>query len=264
MGSINIVEKEYQKKFCDFLEITYGDGFLSEGGTKAVDSLLRGFDLRDLTILEIGSGVGGAAFYIAEQYHASVTGIEITYELVEEATRRIPESLKERVRFVYYHDIHHLPFDDASFDLAYSKGVFLHVDHEEKVPLFREIYRILKPGSHLVINDWLSPHHGIWGEKMQEMCRLDKLTICATTEEDYRTYLTSAGFSVISIESENDISAQYYYELDQHLKNPKTLSLLNEMLTGEEIETEIRSNWLVYESLIDDELLIRRIVCRKG
>lgn len=263
MSSIDIVEGEYHKKFCDFLEITYGDGFLSEGGTGAVDSLVRGLDLRDMQILEIGSGVGGPAFHIAEKYHTSVTGIEISHELVEEATRRIPESLKGRVRFVYYHDIHHLPFDDASFDLAYSKGVFLHVDHDEKVTLFREIYRVLKPGSNLVINDWLSPLHGMWGEKIQEMCRLDDLTFYGATEEDYRSYLTTSGFSVISMENENEISAQYYYDLDRHLKNPKTLSLLSEMLTGEDIEIEIRSNRLVYESLMDNELLIRRIVCRK-
>ncbi len=167
------------------------------------------------------------------------------------------------MKFVYYHDIHRLPFDDESFDFAYSKGVFLHVNHQEKVPLFREIYRILKPGGKLVINDWLSPYHDIWGERMQEMCRLDDLTIYPTTEEDYRSYLNGAGFSFLSIDSENEVSAEYYYELDKHLKNPKTISILREMLTEEEIATEIRSNWLVYESLIENELLIRKIVCKK-
>lgn len=165
MTSIGIVQEEYPKEYCDILEIAYGKGFLSEGGTEAVDSLVSGFELEDQKILEIGSGLGGAAFHIAEKYNTSVTGIEINQAMVDEANCRIPLSLKNKTKFVYYNDINHLPFANESFDFAYSKGVFLHVSLEEKLTLFREIYRVLKPESFFLINDWLSPINDIWGGK---------------------------------------------------------------------------------------------------
>ncbi len=46
-----------------------------------------------------------------------------------------------------------LPFDDASFDAVFSKDAIVHVS--DKLGLYREIFRVLKPGGFFVGADWL-------------------------------------------------------------------------------------------------------------
>ena len=69
---------EYGQKQIDFLELIWGEGFLSPGGTKEVDLVLEGLNLNGLNILDIGCGCGGAAFHLIREHGAaSVVGIDI-------------------------------------------------------------------------------------------------------------------------------------------------------------------------------------------
>ena len=45
---------EYGQKQIDFLELIWGKGFLSPGGTTEVDLVVDGLDLSGLHILDIG------------------------------------------------------------------------------------------------------------------------------------------------------------------------------------------------------------------
>ena len=62
----------------------------------------------------------------------------------------------------------YLPFSDSSFDLVTSATTLHHVENVEKVA--KEIYRVLKPGGHMIVMDWtpesrFNPHSP---EKMEE------------------------------------------------------------------------------------------------
>ena len=56
------------------------------GGRTATDDLMKQLRLvDDLRVLDVGSGLGGAARFVASRYGCRVTGIDLTEEYVETA-----------------------------------------------------------------------------------------------------------------------------------------------------------------------------------
>ena len=263
MSSLNQVQKEYSEDFCSLLEAAYGEGFLSEGGIEAIENSIKGFQLNNKKILDIGSGLGGAAIHFAQKYNAITTGVEINQMMVDEAIRRIPEKLTGQVKFLYYDDINQLPFPDESFHLVYSKEVFVHLDLEDKLTLFKEIYRVLKNNSYFIIVDWLSPVNDHWGNKLVEMMKLDGITLYANTEEEYKKVIHQAGFKPVSIDEEDENYTKYNKEIIRHLNKEEVQKKLKRNFSNKEIEDTIHSYSLLYQSLKEKKLFIRRIICKK-
>ncbi len=101
------------------------------------------------TVLDIGSGIGGPARYVAARFGCRVTGVDLTPEFCDVArhlTRLL--GLDDRVTFETA-DALALPFDAASFDGAYSINVSMNI--ADKAAFHREIARVLKPGGWLVL-----------------------------------------------------------------------------------------------------------------
>ncbi len=95
-------------------------------------------------VLDVGSGTGGPAVYMASRSGCDMTGLEINAVGVEVAHRLVADAgLDDRVRFVQA-DGMDMPFPDGAFDVAISMNV-MNV-FEDKVGLFREVRRVLRPG----------------------------------------------------------------------------------------------------------------------
>jgi ubiquinone/menaquinone biosynthesis C-methylase UbiE len=104
-----------------------------------------------LHLLDIGSGLGGASRYFAQERGCRVTGIDLTAEFVSTA-----ESLAKHVKLdaqVCYHQgsALDLPFASGSFDGAYMLHVGMNI--EDKARLFAEVRRAIKPGGVFGIYD---------------------------------------------------------------------------------------------------------------
>ena len=102
-------------------------------------------------ILDIGSGLGGPARYMARRFGCRVSGIDLTAEFCEVArllTARL--GLEDRVSFDEG-DALAMPFEDAAFDGAYSMNVSMNI--ADKRALYREIARVLKPGARLCLSE---------------------------------------------------------------------------------------------------------------
>lgn len=255
MSNFEKLITEYSKDYCLFLEGTYGNHMLSEGGTVAIDRMFAGMSLRDKKILDIGFGLGAAAFYLAEHYGAQVTGIEINPWLVQEATHRIPSALNSKVNFVLYDDLSKLPFSDESFDVIYSKGVLVHV--EDKSTLFQEVSRILKPQGFFVVDDWLSPIKNQWGARLQKMCEMENLTLYAQTEADYKNALKNNGFCDIQIRDENRHYVEYNNDIVKRLSNPDNAKVFCSRFGELAWKQAVEAYQLIADSIDDQELLIR-------
>jgi SAM-dependent methyltransferase len=102
------------------------------------------------TVLDIGSGLGGPARFMAVTFGCAVTGIDLTPEFVEAAnefTRRC--GLPGRVTF-RQGDALALPFPDASFDAVTCQYVAMNI--EDKATLLRQAARVLKRGGRLAFS----------------------------------------------------------------------------------------------------------------
>lgn len=255
MHDLDKLIAEYSQDYCLFIEATYNQDMMSEGGSEAIENMFESTDVNNKRMLDIGFGLGGVAFYLADKYQARVTGLEINPWMAAEATRRTPEYLKDLVDFVEYNDVHHLNFDDAQFDIVYSKGVLTHV--RDKLPLFKEVHRLLKPGGLFIVDDWLSPHRDKWGPRLQRMMELEDLTLYAVTETDYKQLLTDAGFSDINMRDENTNYNRYNQSIVDKLKSDNhSIDFINQF--GQDTwDMAVESYQIIADAIKDNELLIR-------
>lgn len=133
-------------------EKIFGDGFVSSGGLGLTRSFFDRLDLpQGVRVLDIGSGLGGAAFYLAEQYRASVVGVDLAPTMVEMAKERATHHGHHQVKF-HLNDVHDMDFPAHCFDLIWSRDALLHVADKQK--LFAHIWPWLAPGGQIVISDY--------------------------------------------------------------------------------------------------------------
>ena len=114
-------------------------------GTDACDEAISVLDLDDgRTVLDVGSGVGGPARYLAAETCCRVHGVEIRTELVEiarELTERV--GLDDQVRFSAA-SVASVTLPDERYDHLIAWLVLLHLD--DRVSVLSKCRRALRPG----------------------------------------------------------------------------------------------------------------------
>ena len=105
----------------------------------------------DTSVLDVGSGVGGPARFVAATYGCPVTGVDLSEPFVDAArylTGRTGQS--GQVSFQTASALE-LPFDDGRFDVALLQHVAMNISDRPR--LYREIHRVLKSGGRFATFD---------------------------------------------------------------------------------------------------------------
>jgi arsenite methyltransferase len=123
------------------------ESFAGVANPFSMGSLMPGED-----VLDVGCGAGMDSLVAAQMVGAtgSVTGIDMTPEMVAKARGSVAEMGLDTVRIVEG-SAEHLPFDDASFDVVISNGVIDLIPDKDAV--FSEITRVLRPGGRIQLAD---------------------------------------------------------------------------------------------------------------
>ena len=95
-------EGHYGPKQLNMLKTVWGEGFLSPGGTEEIDQILKGLNLKNKKVLDIGCGTGGAVFHMIEKYGAKeVIGIDPEPLVIETANNlALKKNLSDKAKFI--------------------------------------------------------------------------------------------------------------------------------------------------------------------
>lgn len=105
-------------------------------------------------VMEIGCGSGGYALYLAENVGCRLIGLDTNAPGVHNANQLAARAgLGDRARFRQCDASQRLPFEDSSFDAVFSNDVMCHLPG--RLDVLREIFRLLKPGGHMLYSDAL-------------------------------------------------------------------------------------------------------------
>jgi SAM-dependent methyltransferase len=106
-------------------------------------------DLAGKTVLEVGSGRGGGASYLARYHRPSrLTGVDFSPEAVAYCRRR--HAGVSNLAFIVG-DAERLPLPDLSFDVVVN--VESSHCYGDVARFFREVVRVLRPGGHFLYAD---------------------------------------------------------------------------------------------------------------
>jgi sarcosine/dimethylglycine N-methyltransferase len=161
-----------------------------------------------MSVLDVGSGVGGPARFLAATCGCQVTGVDLSEPFVD-AARYLTERTGQsgQVSFQTASALE-LPFDDGRFDVVLLQHVAMNIS--DRTRLYREIRRVLKPGGmfaifDVVLNDG-EPHYPVPWARTPATSFL--LTAAAT-----RTAIEPAGFRTLAWHDDTEAAKTWIAQL---------------------------------------------------
>lgn len=151
------------------------------------------------TVVDLGSGGGFDCFLAAERVgsRGRVIGVDMTAEMVAKARRNAETAGVANVAF-RLGEIEHLPVADAIADIIISNCVInLSVD---KAQVFRDAFRVLKPGGRLAVSDIVAIRPLPPGIR-KDLALVSACVGGASTVAETRAMLENAGFEDVRIEA---------------------------------------------------------------
>lgn len=109
---------------------------------------------QDAAILDVGTGKGYFAIFLASQGYRVLTGEPSTdrshYAGQAWALNAEKAGVRDRIRFEHF-DAAKMPFADGAFDAVFCFGVLHHVADANRRDVLREAFRVTKPGGAVVL-----------------------------------------------------------------------------------------------------------------
>jgi ubiquinone/menaquinone biosynthesis C-methylase UbiE len=191
------------------------------GGGEETDILARKAGVNPGTrVLDVLSGLGGPARHLARTYGATVTGLDATGRMVNEAVLRTEDAgLGDRVAFRLGNALD-MPFKSETFDLVWGQDSWCYVTDKDR--LIRECHRVAVPGGTIAFTDWIQA--GPMSDGERRSLNAFMLFPYMETLPGYENLLRRHGFAVEECEdlSEDFASHMHRYQdaLTGDLKGP--------------------------------------------
>jgi sarcosine/dimethylglycine N-methyltransferase len=162
----------------------------------------------DMAVLDVGSGVGGPARFLAATYGCRVTGVDLSEPFVD-AARYLTERTGQSGQVAFQTaSALELPFDDGSFDAVLLQHVAMNI--ADRVELYREIRRVLKMGGKFATYDVVArggePHYPVpWART--------PATSFLVTAEATRKAIEASGFRNVVWQDDSEAAKAWVTQL---------------------------------------------------
>jgi phosphoethanolamine N-methyltransferase len=182
-------------------EKIFGHGYVSTGGhatTEYLCSKLDGALRPGARVLDVGSGIGGAAFHLAGTYGAVVTGVDLSPEMIKIARERALEANAPPTVTSILGDILTYPFA-GPFDVIWSRDALMHLP--DKPGLFSRLHALTAPGGRLVITDYAK---GVGQRSPEFHSYIESTGYHVVDPASYGRLLEGAGYVDVAVEDATD------------------------------------------------------------
>jgi sarcosine/dimethylglycine N-methyltransferase len=162
----------------------------------------------DMSVLDVGSGVGGPARFLAATYGCRVTGVDLSEPFVD-AARYLTERTGQngQVSFQTASALE-LPFDDGRFHVVLLQHVAMNI--ADRAQLYREIRRVLQSSGRFATFDVVlssgEPHYPVPWARTPATSFL--LTAAATREA-----IEPAGFRALAWQDDTEMAKAWFAQM---------------------------------------------------
>ncbi|WP_322418070.1 class I SAM-dependent methyltransferase [Mesorhizobium huakuii] len=161
-----------------------------------------------MSVLDVGSGIGGPARFLAATYGCRVTGVDLSEPFVE-AARYLTERTGQGGQLSFQTaSALQLPFNEGRFDIVLLQHVAMNISDRGR--LYRELRRVLKSGGRFATFDVVlssgEPHYPLPWARTPATSFL--LTIDATHEA-----IESAGFRMLAWQDDTEVAKAWFAQL---------------------------------------------------
>ncbi len=215
---------------------------LHPGGLEMTHTMAEACHLsRDTRVLDVASGTGEAACYLAVQFGCSIVGVDVSDRMVTKARGKAVER-KLAIEF-RSGDALQLPFGDGQFDVVISECTMCLLDKQRATA---EMVRVTRSGGYVAMHDILwrddTPE-----ETKQQLAELEDER--PETLDGWKRLFEEAGLRDVAVIDRSEVMTTWPAQINRQLGVSGRLLLLLKILR--------RWGWDGYRKIRDTELLFR-------
>lgn len=210
-----------------------------------------------LRVLDVGSGLGGSARYLAAEHRCRATGIDLTQDYVDVANALAElVGLKDAVEFRQSSALD-MPFDDDAFDVVWTEHVQMNI--ADKRAFYAEIARVLAPGGRLLFHDIFQgaegpPHYPVpWAE--------DSSISFLAPPQAVRAILEELGFRILDWEDKTRHSLDWFVAAFDKMQQSGPPPLGIHLLMGDTARAKFRN---IIRNLEEARVVVIQAVAEKA
>ena len=199
---------------------TYGED-IGQSSWMTADELRHFIEMLSIgestNVLEVGSGSGGPALFMAKETGCRLTGVDVNEFGIRNANDlALERGLSDRAEFKLIDAGKLLSFENDSFDVVFSNDVMCHIPDRQNV--LKDWHRILKPGGQMLFTDALVITGIVSHEEIARRSSIGLYFYLPAGENE--RMIGEAGFEIVAVEdltpAAAEISKRWHGARDNH------------------------------------------------
>lgn len=153
----------WDEETIDIAQYIWGKGFCGPGGPEYIVALSKLLALSpEMSMLQLGAGIGGPARVLADRFGVWITGYEASENLVEKGNKLSKMAGMEKKAALQFYDPENVEGFDRKFDRALSKEALFAI--QDKNSIIAHVEEKLKPGGLFLMTEYVIGADAVLGK----------------------------------------------------------------------------------------------------